>query len=235
MQKNESLTTSGAAKRLGVSLRTVQLWVESGALPAWKTPGGHRRIPVEAIEKVLANQTAAFARPLRIQPGGMEVLLVEDDPFQRELIAGMLKCSVPNLQLRTAEDGFEGLIRVGQRTPDVLIADIAMPGMDGLQMLRSLMARHEFNAVRVVVISGLSAEEIAARGGLPADAAFVAKPVQPEQLFFAMTGDLLIDTANVSAASSTSKKTSATEAAVATASTVSPTVPDGAGGTESVR
>lgn len=43
------LTTAHAAELLGVSIRTAQLWVESGRLPSWKTPGGHRRIPKQAV------------------------------------------------------------------------------------------------------------------------------------------------------------------------------------------
>jgi excisionase family DNA binding protein len=43
------LTTASAAELLGVSVRTAQLWVESGQLPSWKTPGGHRRIPRQAV------------------------------------------------------------------------------------------------------------------------------------------------------------------------------------------
>jgi excisionase family DNA binding protein len=189
MSKAGALTTREAAERLGVSMRTVQLWVEAGVIPAWKTPGGHRRIPADAIDRVSDSQRAAFGRPLRIQPGGIEILLVEDDPFQRELIAGMLRCHLPHLHLRTAADGYEGLIRAGQKTPDVLIVDVAMPGMDGLRMLRSLMSRPEFAAMRVVVFSGLEETEIAARGGLPPDVAFLAKPVQPEHLIAAMVGE----------------------------------------------
>jgi len=46
---NDVLTTAKAAQLLGVSVRTAQLWVESGQLPSWKTPGGHRRIPRQAV------------------------------------------------------------------------------------------------------------------------------------------------------------------------------------------
>ena len=41
---DDVLSTREAAEQLGVALRTVQLWVEAGVLPAWKTAGGHRRI-----------------------------------------------------------------------------------------------------------------------------------------------------------------------------------------------
>lgn len=49
------LTTAKAAQLLGVSTRTAQLWVESGQLPSWKTPGGHRRIPRRAVLNLIDN------------------------------------------------------------------------------------------------------------------------------------------------------------------------------------
>jgi excisionase family DNA binding protein len=43
------LTTAAAARLLGVAVSTTQLWLESGALPSWKTPGGHRRVRASAV------------------------------------------------------------------------------------------------------------------------------------------------------------------------------------------
>ena len=53
----DSLTTRQADLSLGVSVRTVQLWVERGSLSAWKTPGGHRRVSRESVEQMLDNTT----------------------------------------------------------------------------------------------------------------------------------------------------------------------------------
>jgi excisionase family DNA binding protein len=53
------LTTASAAELLGVSIRTAQLWVESGRLPSWKTPGGHRRIPRQAVMELIEETTQA--------------------------------------------------------------------------------------------------------------------------------------------------------------------------------
>jgi excisionase family DNA binding protein len=50
------LTTREAARLLGVAVSTAQLWMESGALPAWKTPGGHRRVRMSAVAQLLAQQ-----------------------------------------------------------------------------------------------------------------------------------------------------------------------------------
>ena len=54
-------TTRQAAARIGVSHRTVQMWVENGALRAWKTAGGHRRIAVDSVDRLLEGRRNALA------------------------------------------------------------------------------------------------------------------------------------------------------------------------------
>ncbi|WP_156025991.1 GAF domain-containing protein [Sulfitobacter sp. 20_GPM-1509m] len=54
-EHKDILTSAKAASILGVSTRTVQLWVEGGELPSWKTPGGHRRIPLQAVLDLVHN------------------------------------------------------------------------------------------------------------------------------------------------------------------------------------
>lgn len=54
-------TTRQAAARIGVSHRTVQMWVENGTLQAWKTAGGHRRITNESVERLLEGRRTALA------------------------------------------------------------------------------------------------------------------------------------------------------------------------------
>lgn len=53
------LTTRGVAKLLGVAVSTAQQWIESGALPSWKTPGGHRRVRHSAVINMLGNKAVA--------------------------------------------------------------------------------------------------------------------------------------------------------------------------------
>lgn len=52
------VTTRQAADMLGVAVSTVQKWVELGKLASWKTPGGHRRIPLSSIQSVLQSNAA---------------------------------------------------------------------------------------------------------------------------------------------------------------------------------
>jgi excisionase family DNA binding protein len=57
------LTTAAAARLLGVAVSTAQLWLESGALPSWKTPGGHRRVKLSAVTRLLDAKRSAAAVP----------------------------------------------------------------------------------------------------------------------------------------------------------------------------
>jgi excisionase family DNA binding protein len=64
-------STRQAAARLGVALRNVQLWVEQGSLQPWKTVGGHRRVDVDSVERMIAKRAESQgdrgrATPLRL-------------------------------------------------------------------------------------------------------------------------------------------------------------------------
>ena len=134
--KRDFLSTREAATRLGVALSTVQLWVETGVLPAWKTPGGHRRIPADVIDSIQARQRSVLSSTPT--PELFRALVVEDDPVQRELYSRQFSEWNLPIQLLMAEDGFEGLVLIGRHSPDLVITDLAMPEMDGFKMIRRL-------------------------------------------------------------------------------------------------
>src|SRR5690606_23936148 len=55
------LTTREAAKLLGIAVSTAQQWIENGALPAWKTPGGHRRVRLSDVSALLRERAGPGA------------------------------------------------------------------------------------------------------------------------------------------------------------------------------
>lgn len=178
------MTTRQAGEALGVAVRTVQLWVESGVLPAWRTAGGHRRIARSAVDKLLAERAQVIAAPTpakpaeaeRVQP--LELLVVEDDPDLLRLFSLMVEGWDFPVRLSTATNGFEGLVRIGQIRPGMVVTDLNMPGMDGFQMLRSLRKPgSEFDDLAIVAVTALSKSDIADRGGLPDGVAVFQKPV----------------------------------------------------------
>lgn len=168
-------TTQQAARILGVTARTVQLWAESGVVKAWKTPGGHRRIQAAELEKLLK----------RIQqPSGdnssadrYKLLIVEDEIDLLKLYRMNLQAWDLPIEMLTATDGYEALIRVGAERPNMIITDLRMPHMDGFHMLSVFRGMEEFNSTDVVVVTALSKEEISDQGGVPEDITIFHKPV----------------------------------------------------------
>jgi excisionase family DNA binding protein len=189
-------TTREAAALLGVSLSTAQLWAESGLVEAWKTGGGHRRISRQSIERLLANpagrdvpaevvptrRATDVAQGSATPPAPLNILVVEDDPTLRRLYELKLRDWPMQPEIRTAGDGYAALICMGNTKPDLLIADLQMPGMDGFRMLHTISNTPELAGMAIVVVSGLDAEEIVLGGGVPDGIPLIPKPVPFDQL-----------------------------------------------------
>jgi excisionase family DNA binding protein len=183
------MTTREAGATLGVAVRTVQLWVESGVLPAWRTAGGHRRIARSAVDKLMQERALVLApgQASDIETGAQtqptKILVVEDDPTLLNLFSMVIDGWKFPLELTLAVNGFDGLLCIGKRTPDVIITDLNMPGMDGFEMLRALKKPGSgFSALKVIVVSALGLDDIKDRGGLPEDVTFFQKPVDFSKL-----------------------------------------------------
>jgi excisionase family DNA binding protein len=169
----EVMSTRAAAARLGVALRTVQLWVEQGSLQAWKTVGGHRRVLVSSVERMMADRHARLQTANPDQP--LKLLVVEDDARLRRLYELEVPLWSPPVHLELAKDGFEGLLKVGTFRPDVIITDLMMPGMDGFGMIAALRNDPHVTS-RIIVLTALDAGTIRDRGGLPPDLTVLRKP-----------------------------------------------------------
>lgn len=173
-------TTKQTADLLGVTIRTVQLWVESGLLEAWRTPGGHRRILVSSLRSYLQGKE----KPT--QEKRLNVLVVEDDDLLQELYKVHLLSTKMPMQLRFAKNGFEALVNIGQEKPDAIITDLMMPEMDGFTFLRRLSLMPVTANLKVLVVTQLGTEEITEHGGLPEKAVVYQKPIP----FAAIESDL---------------------------------------------
>ena len=104
------------------------------------------------------------------------ILLVDDDPEIRELIAMGLESA--GFEVIMAENGQEGLQRFNDETPDLILTDIKMPEMDGIEFIKNV--RNSDGTVPIIVSSGFAetqdlATEIGANG-------FLSKPFRSKNL-----------------------------------------------------
>jgi excisionase family DNA binding protein len=175
-------TTREAAILLGVSVGTVQLWVESGLLQAWKTAGGHRRVLRDSVDGLLRKKPAVPVQPAPpvVTPSNarrMRVLVVEDDPSLLRLYSAQIARWPLATDVTLIDNAVNALLHMGRGGPDLLISDLHMPGMDGFSMLRALHRAPEMAYTKVVVVTGLDANDVKNRGGVPPGVEVLAKPI----------------------------------------------------------
>lgn len=168
--------TTYAAKLLGLSVGTIQALVEKHELMAWKTQGGHRRIAMASIQDYQRRHNMVVV-PVQPREQHLKVLVVEDDAVTREMLRDFCARSEVPIDCTAMSSGLEALIDIAGIRPDVLIADLNMPGVDGFELLRTLQANPMFSKLSVLAISALTAEDISARGGLPEGTIFMPKPL----------------------------------------------------------
>lgn len=186
-------TTREAATLLGVSVGTVQLWVESGLLQAWKTAGGHRRVYRDSVEHLLHKKPAqppgeaSAAAPASGLPR-LSVLVVEDDATLLRLYQTQISRWPMAPEVTVVSNAVAALLIIGRHGPDLLVTDLNMPGMDGFNLLRLLRETPEITDTTIVVVSGLDAAEIEQRGGIPPGIEVLPKPIPFNRLLAIATG-----------------------------------------------
>ena len=187
-------TTREAGVLLGVSVGTVQLWVESGLLQAWKTAGGHRRVLRDSVERLLQKKPISaqqVSSPLvadRAQSRRLKILAVDDNEQMLRLYQLHMERWPMAPEVTVLSDAVSALLSIGRQCPDLLVTDLHMPGMDGFHMLRVLSSAPEMSGTRIVVVSALEAAEIQQRGGIPAGVEALPKPVPFDRLLSIATG-----------------------------------------------
>lgn len=148
---NKFLTTHQIAGLLGVSERTVANWIDRGHLDAFRTPGGHRRVAPDSLREFLRVRRMPVPEELSEE---VRVLVVEDDAPVAATLKGFLEKAPQSYEVATIGDGVSALIQIGNWKPHVVLLDIIMPGMDGLEVCRKIKSNDSLGEVQVVFVTG---------------------------------------------------------------------------------
>ena len=149
------LTLGQAAKYLGMAQSTIRKWSDTGRLPAFYTPGGHRRYRRADLDQFL--ERGGSAAPRRGE-GRRLILIVDDDDRLREFV------------------------RVNLEMEGYSVREAASAEVDGWEMLRRVHERHGVGSIPVIMFSG-KVEEDSLRAATSRGAqGFIGKPFNPQQL-----------------------------------------------------
>ena len=172
-QERSFIGTKEAAKLLSVAPTTVQRWIDSGILRSYRTPGGHRR--------VRRNDMAEFGKEHKypLPPGlgessGARVLLVDDSSSTLKMLKRKILEKFPDVAVETATNGIEALLKIGHAKPDVMILDIILPEMDGVEVIRRIKKTRSYDDIKILAITAYG-KKIGDRAMAAGATAFFAK------------------------------------------------------------
>jgi excisionase family DNA binding protein len=184
------LTTEEVLEYLQVNLRTVYRLIKAGKIPAVRV-GRQWRFRKRDIDAWLDSQRprsgggrpvpAAPSRPATAGNARPRVLVVDDEASIRDLLAKTL--ALAEYDVDVAPDGRSALERMRLYPYDLLIADLKMPGMDGLTVIRE--AKRYKADLPVIIITGFSTESSAIEAVNLGVAGYLTKPFRVPQVLAA--------------------------------------------------
>lgn len=182
-------TTSEVAVYCQVSPNTVGRWFTEGRVPVFKTAGGRRRVWGKDLVSLMESLNIPVPQELRdYRPP--RVLIVDDEEHARRAIKRWVMQDFPNVQVEEAVDGFDAGRKLAGLVPAVVILDIVLPGIDGLEVCRRIRSDEHLRSVRILAISGHDAETTKNKALDAGADAFQSKPLEMD-VFISQLEELL--------------------------------------------
>jgi signal transduction histidine kinase/ActR/RegA family two-component response regulator len=180
---------------LGIGLDLVRRLTELHGGRVAVTSDGPGRGACFRIELPLATPAAPLAHPAVGLPrrlAGRTVLLIEDNADTRDVLKLMLE--VEGADVETAEAGEEGVRAATRRPPEIVLCDIGLPDIDGMEVVRRLRSAHP-DAMRCIALTGYGQAEDVRQAIKAGFDAHLTKPINLDQLMTLLAGDGSVDSA----------------------------------------
>lgn len=181
------LTTDEVLEYLQVNLRTVYRLIKAGKIPAVRV-GRQWRFRKRDLDAWLGSERPRGERagveagePTPLREGRPRVLVADDEASIRELLSKTL--ALAEYEVETAPDGRSAIERLRVGHYDLLIADLKMPELDGLSLIREAKRLH--TDLPVIIITGFSTESSAIEAVNLGVAGYLTKPFRVPQVLAA--------------------------------------------------
>ncbi len=178
-QPKAYLGPAEVAELFMVSPATVRLWASKGELRAAATPGGHRRFLRQDVEQFARERNLSLNRN---NAGATRILIVDDNEALTRYLKRQLLAVAPEAEVVCVGDGYSAGRQVEIFKPHIVLLDLMMPGLDGIEVCRQIKADPAHAATRVVAMTGYPTHENRERIIRAGAEACLVKPLDIDEL-----------------------------------------------------
>jgi len=178
LSPQEYLVPQTVAQLMSVSLSQVYTWINNHELTADLVVNGHHRFLLEKI-KVFAHTKSI---ELLEQNTKQRILIVDDEPLYTSFLRDALLESYNDLDIDVCFNGFAAGLKVNSFKPTVVLLDIMMPAVDGLQVCEQIKQDPHLRHTRIIVMSGGIDNDMKKRLLNEGAEAYFEKPIDINQL-----------------------------------------------------
>lgn len=175
------LTSHEVGVLLQVNPSSINKWVNEGRIPAFRTPGGHRRIKLADLLVFLREHKMPVPAALEAV-SKKRVLFVDDNAKHLDALKRLLKKHANRIEAAFETNGIEALLRMGSFKPHVVVLDVYMPGFDGIEVCRRIKQSPEFKNVDVIICSGQLGTDVEKKARAAGARACLEKPIEIDAL-----------------------------------------------------
>ncbi len=160
MPSEKPMSVREVAEECHASRVSVLRWIRQGELKSHTTPGGHHRIRREDFEAFARKYGMPLAETTAPAPVATPptILVADDDPTIRELVGRILGRELPDHRVEFAADGYDAFYLIGRVEPRLVILDVRMPQMNGLEVCQKMRSNESLREIPILVVTAFSRE-----------------------------------------------------------------------------
>ena len=134
-------------------------------------------MPLRIVPSALPPSPPRITRPR----GGARVVIVDDRSTARSLLEGLARTLEPGVVVESYADPFDALAQIQLTTPDLIITDYRMPGMDGIEFTRRIRAERSLADVPIIIVTVVEDRQVRYQALENGATDFLTRPIDPQE------------------------------------------------------